>query len=481
MSYLKDKGFILKAVTLFFCVTWFGVIHHINQVPVDVGDGLMHFNISQASWSDPINFLHHWGKPLFILLSSTFSQFGYDGIIVFNIIVFALTVLVAWKILNKLSVPIVFQCVFPLILINVYEYSSTVVAGLTEPLFSLFIMIAIWFILTKKWMWFALIVSFIPFLRSEGQLAVVLALFLLIGLRQFKYIPFLFVGFVIYGIIGFFALGDFMWYFTMSPYHMGNGVYGSGPWNSYLISYKMYLGNVGLIIFILAFLQLTAFLRAKKWGELQFPLLFFTYGIFFGVLISHSYFWATGSNGSLGLNRIATQGMPSFVLINIYYITKIPFISFWSNILKVGVIALSISLVMKAVKTEYYPVWVNPLDTEVMNAVEYLRPELNKNHHFFFHHPLFVFKMGGNPLLKNQPFVFYYCGGLKNDVQQMIKPGDYIIRDSHFGPVEQKLYLSEFDSVPEMVKIKTFVSELQEEDKNNEVEGVMIYQYRPKK
>jgi hypothetical protein len=73
----------LKVLTLFFCCCWFIYNFSKSDIPADAGDGIMHYYISNASWQNPSLFLDHWGKPLFILLSSPFSQFGFAGIVFF--------------------------------------------------------------------------------------------------------------------------------------------------------------------------------------------------------------------------------------------------------------------------------------------------------------------------------------------------------------------------------------------------------------
>lgn len=481
-SVSSKKNFIFKLITFTLCIAWLVSTHFLNETPLDVGDGIMHFYISQASWSEPMLFLEHWGKPFFILLSSPFSQFGFTGMILFNILVFSATVYYAWKILNHFSVSIVLQCFFPIVLLSVYDYSFTVLAGLTEPLFSLSIMMATWFIVTKRWIWFAVLLSFAPFMRSEGQVVIVLAIFVLAFYRQYKFIPFLLTGFIIYSCIGLLAYDDFWWYFTKSPYQMDNDVYGHGTWDHYLKSYKNYLGVVGLLIFILGSIRLGYLLYQKKWEEIQFPILFLIYGIYFSVIIIHSYFWANGLNGSCGLTRIATHALPSFLLINIIYIGRIPYLPSTRFLVNIAAIAIAFVVIEKVLESPHLPKIADPLDRQIINAVNFLQKEKGKGHKFYFHHPLFVFKMGENPKKtdKNQECVFYYCPGLKQELGTTFKPGDYLIRDTHFGFREAKLPMSEFDSVPEMVLVKEFISEWQlEDDYNPEIERISIYQYIP--
>ena len=282
---IKDNnGKLLKGITLTFSFVWLIVIHFLNEIPFDVGDGIMHFNISQASWSDSQLFIHHWGKPLFILLSSTFAQLGFSGIVFFNILIFIITVFFAWKISSNLEIPPLFQAAYPLVLISIFDYSSCILSGLTEPLFSLFIMIAFWLILSKKWFWFAFIISFMPFIRSEGQLPILIAFLLFSILGKWNSIPFLLTGFIIYGILGIFLIGDFWWYFTNSPYEWSNDIYGSGNWYDYLKSYKQYLGNTGLILTITGSISIVYLIRNKKWEDLHFFSLIFVSGVFLGIL-----------------------------------------------------------------------------------------------------------------------------------------------------------------------------------------------------
>jgi hypothetical protein len=70
---------------------------------------------------------------------------------------------------------------------------------------------------------------------------------------------------------------------------------------------------------------------------------------------------------------------------------------------------------------------------------------------------------------------------LNNDLGNLIQPGDFIIRDSHFGPQEARMDLKEFDESKDLIKVRSFISNVQVQDRYNEIEGVTIYQYLPNK
>jgi hypothetical protein len=50
-------------------------------------DSFQHYMISCYSWKHPHLLLDHWGKPIFTLLSSPFSQVGYKGLLLFNVLI----------------------------------------------------------------------------------------------------------------------------------------------------------------------------------------------------------------------------------------------------------------------------------------------------------------------------------------------------------------------------------------------------------
>lgn len=470
------KQFVPK-LSILFCLGWLVFMMFQNEVPVDVGDGLMHYFYSQASWENHDLFLHHWGKPFFILLSSPFAQLGFNGMVLFNILLFCGTALLGIKILQKFNISVWIQVLFPLILIHAHDYSETILGGLTEPLFNFATILSLFLLIEKKYIWFAVVVSLMPFMRSEGQLPVLLALVLLLYNKSYRSIPFLFSGFLVYALAGILVYSDFWWYFTESPYSMQNDIYGKGTWEHYFISYKNYLGNPGLYILMLGIPSMVFLLLKKKWAELQLEWSFYAYGIFLGVVLSHSYFWATGQNGSLGLTRIATQGMPLFLLLNLYHIGCLDIFKHKLAHIAFKVFALIIAIVL--VTSKHFPVVAKPLDRQVIEAANYLEDFKQKEYRVYYHFPLFGYAYGENPFLKNQQSVFHGFGDLGEELKTILRPGDIIVRDSHFGPMEANLPLSEIQKYPQLVKIKEFISSEQIDDRFGEIEGVFIYQYIP--
>jgi hypothetical protein len=260
---------------------------------------------------------------------------------------------------------------------------------------------------------------------------------------------------------------------------MSNAIYGKGTWSHYLTSYKNYLGNPGLYILIIGIPAMIVLLLHRRWDKFQFDWWFFAYGIFIGVVFSHSYFYATGTNGSYGLTRIATQGMPIFLLLHLYYIAQ--FRLFTTKIAFALFGLFSVALIFALTTTKYYPKKANPLEEQVLEAANYVQSLDNKESAIFFYSPLFCFSLGENNYKPGSRMKFFTFSDLGENLKVHFKPGDLIVRDSHFGPVEMNLQLSELAKYPELVRIREYRCLEQLEDPLGETEGVTIYQYQPKK
>ena len=223
-----------------------------SEVPQDAGDGLEHFFIAQNVWTNPLALLNHWGKPLFTLLAAPWAYFGYTAFVVFNILVYFSTLWVAYLISEKLAFKSHLILLFPLGLLTSMDYTANILGGMTEVLFGFLVLLSGLLILQKRLFWFAILISLAPFVRSEGQILLPLAILVLAYHKQWRALPFLLFGFLVYAVIGFFALGDFWWYFTQNPYRGAEEIYGSGSWTHYFDYWYVHLGVFGLLIFFVA-------------------------------------------------------------------------------------------------------------------------------------------------------------------------------------------------------------------------------------
>lgn len=295
---------------VFLVLSWIGIT---ADTTGDSGDSILHFLYSKYSFFHPEFFLHHWAKPVFVLLSAPFSQFGFKGIVVFNCLVASLTGLfTCWtarnlKLKNSWLVFIILFC-SPL-------YFKLIFSGLTEYLFGLVLIISLYCATKRKFLTSVLIVSFLPFIRSEGLIILgVYGLFLLL-IKQYKLIPWLLAGHLAYSVIGFFYYKDFLWVFTKIPYATLGSVYGKGELLdfvhrlNYVIEKPIYL--------LLSFGFIALFFRSIRFKteKINFVELILVYGGFVSFFAAHSLFWWLGIFNSMGLSRVLIAVLPLAAII----------------------------------------------------------------------------------------------------------------------------------------------------------------------
>lgn len=253
----------------------------------DSGDSIMHFLYSKYAFKYPEFFLHHWGKPLFILLSSPFSQFGFTGMKVFNCLIGILT---AWFVyLTSQRIEIKSSYLSIILLIFAPQYFLALFSGLTEPLFGLFLIFSIYLFIKGKFILSLTIVSFMPFIRSEGLIIILVFLTLLIITKRFKFIPLLITGNFFYAIIGGTYFKDFLWVIHQNPYK-GRDVYGSGSLFHFVTQLPFVIGIPLYILLILGllFIFLAVFYpRFRNKSNFFIDEFLLIYGCFFAYFIAH--------------------------------------------------------------------------------------------------------------------------------------------------------------------------------------------------
>ena len=171
------------------------------------GDSYMHYLIAHWSFEYPYLFFDHWGKPLFTIFSAPFAQFGFKGSVTFNILVAigsgVLVTQSAKEMGAKFSWLGLLMTVFtPLFF--VISFSS-----LTEILFAFTLVLSIYLFVIQKFDWSAIVISFIPFARTEGVIFLPLFALIFILLKNYKSVFALVTGFVVMSLVGFQYIKNF--------------------------------------------------------------------------------------------------------------------------------------------------------------------------------------------------------------------------------------------------------------------------------
>lgn len=306
-KYSKSYALYL-ALFGYLCIALFTVFYFNGTG--DSGDSVLHYLFARYAPDHPELFFNHWAKPVYVLLASPFAQFGFIGIKLFNVLVTLITLYFTFKITQKAGIRNgLFH--FAFFLFAPVSFALTF-SGLTEPLFALFISVGIYLILQNRWMAAAIVISFLPFVRSEGLIICAIFGLYFILKNNWKILPFLLAGHVVYSVAGYFVHKDIFWVFSKIPYAHLSSTYGNGQLFhfvdqlNYVIGIPIYfLLSIGLIAFIWKVL--------KKQFNLEIHIL--VYLAFLAFFVAHSLFWYLGIFNSMGLKRVFVGVMPLISII----------------------------------------------------------------------------------------------------------------------------------------------------------------------
>lgn len=170
-------------------------------------DSYAHYLIAKNTWNHPSLFLDQWGKPLYNLIASPFAQFGINGVICLNILCLIVSGLLVYKITPKINLKFAFLG----FLLTVFSpvFLDNTISSLTEPLCALLVILTIYLFVFKKYNLTAVLAGFLPYSRSEGFIVLgIVAIILIIIKKQYKLIPYLFIGSLFLNTLGWVIDGD---------------------------------------------------------------------------------------------------------------------------------------------------------------------------------------------------------------------------------------------------------------------------------
>jgi hypothetical protein len=407
-------------------------------------DSIFHYQIARYAFKYPELFLNHWGKPLFTILSAPLAQFGYTGAVAFNLICGLLSAWFAYLIARRMEyhhawVAIVFTIFTPVYLFIMYS-------GLTEILFSLVLIAAIYLFVSKRFIWSAIVISLIPFARTEGIMFIVLFIPVLIWMKQYKAVPFLLTGFILFSLAGLPYYHDFLWFFTKMPYSTNSAaLYGSGSFWTYFneIDYILNFPLLILVITGLVFILLDLKKGLKNLRDIkQVTLYFLIIPALFGFILAQSYLWWRGL-GILVSIRFMACVLP---LSAILALTGFEWVMKKARAIKIIYFLLGAYIISLVV---YKPFTYNiiPSKTGINFAVmeqlaTWLKATPYSSRKAVYTDPMFPFYMDSDPFDQQKCLKVYSFEDI--DPATLLKPGELLIWDAQFAGYEGKL---PFDSL----------------------------------
>ncbi len=452
---------LLALVLVMLCyVALFSEVHY------ESSESIFHYFHSAAIANHPEVIVNHWGKPLFIVLSYPFTFFGVKGVMIFNSLLMILSSLFAFKIGKKLG----FKFAFPLAVFVVFSpvYFRFAQSALTEPLFGFVALLSAYLFFNKKYLWSAIVVSFIIFSRSEGMLFI--PIYAVAYLIEKKYWPILglFFGFVLFALIGFMVDKGLLWYYWDYPYHdSASSIYGTGPFWNYFINQEHITGTpfsyfIAGSFFFIIIKFLVKIRTVFEHKNLVFLALIFIPACIY--IFGHSYLWYAGKSASLGLHRIVGGVVPLLAIVAMYGLDS--FIKLFNKVNKAVIIQISLLVLCSffmlkhTFRNRANIILVQPDAKEklILESIDWIKENELDDRVMYAYQAHYIAEFGGDHFDRINSQIKSGLDNRKHPEEEM-KTGEILIWDGHFSPNEGGVYIADLDSNENLIPIAIFEPE----------------------
>jgi len=427
-------------------------------------DGLRHYLVSRYSWKHPYLFLYLWGKPFFTLISSPFSQFGLIGLKLFNILCALLSCLVVYRMATVNGIRNQALAVFLMGFTPIYFFCTN--SGYTELLFGFMLSWAAWRYMVRDYFWPTIVISFLPFVRSEGYILLGLFFLVLVIRKQWKLIPLLATGNILYTVIGYFHYHSWTWLASENPYDGRQAaIYGHGPWYHFIKAYWVIFGLPLTILLVAGLIYPIAryFYPGKnKSASISKEEGILVYGSFILYFTAHTIFWWKGLFNSLGLERVMAAVIPVAGIIYLrgwnWFASFIPSYHKIRNWL-LGILLLGV--IICPFHYKYFPLRLDQEELLIREATTWYKQSeyAGQEHVIYYLHPYFLHALNQDAF---DPGKVQELWGLYPSIKSYgysaIPEGAMVFWDAHFGPNEGLAPLDTLLHDPHFNLVKYFSS-----------------------
>jgi len=424
----------------------------LNEKTFGGADSITHFQTTRFAFKYPELFLNHWGKPVYTTLSAPFAVFGFKMAQAFNLLTGLLALWFVYKIAKQIFSEgalymVVFTAFAPI-------YFLLMTACLTEILFSLVLVISVWLFIKSRFIFAAIVLSFLPFVRTES--IVILPIFAVAFLLKREWIPVLFLitGTIFYSVVGYFVFHDFFWIVNRFPYPQGDSVYGSGSL-FHFIKKSNYIFGIPFIALLLTGLYSWISEIFRKFSLKNESLILFVIiaGSWLTYFAAHSFVWWRGIGGSLGLIRVIGAVIPLAALTALKGIQFV-FEKIKNKKIAIGVIVfLAVAQIFLFFNKNHFPTKADAIDKLITESSSFLKENPQPGRVFYFN-PEFVFYLGLDPYDQTKSS---WGVGDKMQPSNSMKFGDVLIWDAHFGPNEGRVSPDAVKNDKNLQLVKTFL------------------------
>lgn len=454
MNYIEGKQqqvvgillFLLAIVSLYICFTETGAGLS--------GDSVKHFLLAKYAPEQTELFFNHWGKPFFTFLAVFPARFGFVGIKLFNIVLAVLSAYFTFKVAILLKEKNAFMSV--LLTLGGTFFFLRMFTGLTEYLSAAMLIVGVYLQLKNKSNWAALILSFTPFVRSEGLILIGVFACYYVLKKNYRPLIYLAIGHVVFSFVGYFWYQDFLWIFTKIPYAHISSVYGQGNYTHFLRQMMYILGVpiytfliIGLVRYWIDFAQ-----SRNKYSYFKSEYSLLVVALAVGFFVAHTLFWALGIFNSMGLNRVFITVVPLFALIALRGFNSLVFI-FRKGLVQQVTLGILMFLTIgfqftknhASIRYNYDELELTPsyaqFEIEVKRGIDFTKYDF-----FYSSDPYFSYSLGYNLMDSKVSAGLPTDGKIKKEQRNAV-----VVWDRWYGPVETNCSLKTLEKNKKLNKI----------------------------
>lgn len=420
------------------------------------GDTYQHFMISKWAFQHPYLFLDHWGKPFFTALMAPAAQVGYWAVKLQNLLFGFISAWYAFKIAQHLN----FKWRWPAALMTICApiFFVHLNSAMTEVLFSTVITVSVYWIMKEKWWKGALLLSFLPFVRTEGF--VLIPFISLWFLWNKKWLPFLALGFgtIVYSVLGyFFYFHDLLWVFTRNPYAVNVDFYGSGNWHHFISTNYVTWGVPMFIMLCVGVYQLvkrgaSSSVRRLELYRQEVVLVFLPSMIF---LLFHGLAWWLGKLASVGEIRVLASLMPLYAVLATRGMNEVNTLLLQSGKRYAHRFLPIYSVIILVMPFLFFPLPMPRRNSQVVmhEVSEWLEKHDGRFNRIWYFDPQIAFEGDHDPFVQGNVRPYFPNDSIPS---QRLLTGDLMVWDAHFGDNEGRTPLALLTSDSSMVRVETF-------------------------
>jgi len=416
-------------------------------------DSLQHFLIARYAPLHPELFLDQWGKPLFTLLMAPAAQWGFTAVSLANVGLLLLTCWLAWRLAVALALPDAWLAPLlvgfaPVVLRNSHS-------GLTEPLAAAWLAAGLLLLVRDRVRSGVLLLSFLPFVRSEGFVVLAVVAGWLLTTRRWSLLPVTAVGSVLFNALGWWVSGDLLWIFSRNPYvQAAPQTYGRGGLFDFVVQAVPVFGLMIVPLVVHALLALPglralltlrtddartpADARAAVWRWLVL-------GIPVAYVTAHSVLWWRGWMASYGLTRVMLVIAVPIALLTLRTLRTFSAQRWGRRVRPALALATPLFGLLLA-----QPLTMTQADDERLGweAVRATRTIVPSTATLFAADPLVAIVTERDPY---DPRQLRPVSSWRD-----ARTGDYVLWDSHFGANEHGVPKADLESAPSLALVQVF-------------------------